>query len=203
MTQKRLSRRSFLRSSADAARGSCIVLTVPMILTACNRSEETRQEVSAGDSDDNSSSLFATLSQEEVLEFQAITARIIPSDATPGAAEAGVIYFIDTVLADNREAEYLLLQEGLRELQTLAAINFSAAYFYELEEVQQDQLLTEIETTEFFATIRYLTIAGMFALPDYGGNRDNIGYQLIGFEDRHAWQAPYGFYDADYAEKGE
>ncbi|MFT5048613.1 MAG: hypothetical protein ACI8UP_005617, partial [Porticoccaceae bacterium] len=39
--------------------------------------------------------------------------------------------------------------------------------------------------------------------PEYGGNRDNIGYQLIGFEDRHAWQAPYGFYDADYAQRGE
>ena len=61
----------------------------------------------------------------------------------------------------------------------------------------------EIENTEFFSTLRYLTIAGMFSLPEYGGNRENIGYQLIGFDDRHFWQPPFGFYDADYAEKGE
>ena len=51
--------------------------------------------------------------------------------------------------------------------------------------------------------MRYLTIAGMFALPEYGGNRENIGYQLIGFDDQHVWQPPFGFYDADYLEKGE
>ena len=43
----------------------------------------------------------------------------------------------------------------------------------------------------------------MFSLPEYGGNRDKVGYELIGFEDRHAWQSPYGYYDADYAERGE
>ena len=82
-------------------------------------------------------------------------------------------------------------------------MRFNAAYFHELEAAQQDQLLTEIEDSEFFGTIRYLTIAGMFSLPDYGGNRGNIGYQLLGFEDRQVWQPPFGFYDADYAEKGE
>jgi hypothetical protein len=24
----------------------------------------------------------------------------------------------------------------------------------------------------------------------------------LGFEDRHVWQSPYGYYDADYADKG-
>ncbi|HBQ01551.1 MAG TPA: hypothetical protein DD672_13880, partial [Gammaproteobacteria bacterium] len=57
--------------------------------------------------------------------------------------------------------------------------------------------------TPFFATMRYLTIAGTFSLPEYGGNQNKIGYQIIGFEDRGAWAAPYGYYDADYMEKGE
>ncbi len=35
----------------------------------------------------------------------------------------------------------------------------------------------------------------MFALPSYGGNRDKAGWHLIGFDDRHFWQPPFGYYD--------
>ena len=146
---------------------------------------------------------FQSLNEEEALEFDAIAARIIPTDETPGATEAGVVYFLDNILSDGREEELDQLRDGLRELQTAAALTFGADYFYRLEAEQQDQLLTEIENTEFFNTMRYLTIAGMFSLPEYGGNRENIGYQLIGFDDQHVWQPPFGFYDADYRERGE
>ena len=40
-----------------------------------------------------------------------------------------------------------------------------------------------------------LTQAGMFALPEYGGNRDHKGWELIGFEHQHVWQPPFGYYD--------
>jgi hypothetical protein len=43
----------------------------------------------------------------------------------------------------------------------------------------------------------------MFSSPEYGGNRDKVGFELLGFTDQHAWQPPFGFYDADYTEKGE
>jgi hypothetical protein len=42
----------------------------------------------------------------------------------------------------------------------------------------------------------------MFSNPSYGGNRDEVGWKLIGFEAPHPWQPPFGYYDADYAEKG-
>ncbi|PCJ24643.1 MAG: hypothetical protein COA96_08960 [SAR86 cluster bacterium] len=193
MNKHHLSRRAFLRSASDAARGSAIVLTLPMIITACSRANDARL---SGES-------FQNLTEEEALAFDAIAARIIPTDETPGATEAGVIYFIDNILASGWDEQRLILQDGLRELQIAVGLSFGAAYFHELEAQQQDQLLTEIENTPFFSTIRYLTVAGMFSLPEYGGNRDSIGFDLIGFEDRHAWQPPYGFYDADYAERGE
>ena len=164
-----------------------------MILSACRRGGE------AAINEEE----FLNLSEEEVVEYSAIAARIIPTDETPGATEAGVIYFIDQVLGQGREQERLILQEGLKELQTATGLKFAGFYFHELDEFQQDQLLHEIEDTEFFGTIRYLTIAGMFSSPEYRGNRDNIGFDLLGFEGRHAWAPPYGYYDADYAEKGE
>lgn len=193
MTAKQLSRRAFLRSASGAARGSIIVLGMPAILVSCERSQEAILN----------NEHFIVLNEEEAMEFHAIAARIIPTDETPGATEAGVIYFIDTVLADNRAAELEVLREGLRELQVVVALNFSASYFHQLEPAQQDQALSEVEDTPFFNTIRFLTIAGMFSLPEYGGNRGKVGYELIGFEDQHAWAAPYGYYDADYAERGE
>jgi hypothetical protein len=43
-----------------------------------------------------------------------------------------------------------------------------------------------------------LTVLGLFTMPSYGGNRDGIGWALIGFEDQHAFQPPFGYYDRDY-----
>ncbi len=193
MIDQQLSRRAFLKSASGAARSSIIVLSIPAILVSCERSKQASLN----------NEEFTVLTEEEAQEFHAIAARIIPTDETPGATEAGVIYFIDNVLGDNREAEHETLRLGMRDLQVAASQTFGISYFHELEPEQQDQLLREVEGTPFFGTMRFLTIAGMFSLPEYGGNRDKIGYQLIGFEDRHAWQPPYGSYDADYAERGE
>ena len=44
------------------------------------------------------------------------------------------------------------------------------------------------------------TVLYFYSDPNY---LENIGYQLIGFEDQSAWQSPFGFYDADYMAKGE
>jgi gluconate 2-dehydrogenase gamma chain len=189
-----MSRRSFLKSTGVLAKGSFIVLTTPALLAACQRAEENLS---------SSEPTFKTLNNIESKELRAIAARIIPTDETPGAEEAGVIYFIDAVLGDDREDEYARVRLALREIQAISAVKFNAAYFSDMTAPQQDEVLTQVETTSFFATVRYLTIAGMFSLPEYGGNKDKIGYQLIGFNDAHAWAPPYGFYDADYAEKGE
>ena len=193
MAQKSLSRRTFLGSVGGAVRSSAIVLTMPMLLAACNRAEQARL----------SSEKFKTLSEEEAEELEAIAARIIPTTDTPGAKEAGVIYFMDNVLGDKREQELSLLLKGLIALKANVALTFGVAYFHQLEEAQQDQALIEIEDTVFFDTIRYLTIAGMFSLPGYGGNRDYDGFDLIQFDNQHVWQPPFGYYDADYAEKGQ
>lgn len=194
MPPNQFSRRAFLQSSSTLAKGSFIVLAAPGFLAACKQADEAIS---------SEAQAFSTLSEIEARELRAIAARILPSDETPGAEEAGVIYFIDAVLGDNRDEEYRAVRDALREVQYNGALKFSAPYFADLTTVQQDELLTEIENTPFFATIRYLTIAGMFALPSYGGNKNKIGYQLIGFDEQHAWAPPFGFYDADYATRGE
>jgi hypothetical protein len=38
----------------------------------------------------------------------------------------------------------------------------------------------------------------MFSMPSYGGNSDGAGGGCMGFEDRHVFEPPFGYYDRDY-----
>lgn len=192
MSIDNLSRRAFLHLAANTARHSLIVLSVPALVAGCKEANEARATAAP----------FMTLSEAEAAELTAIAARILPSDDTPGATEAGVIYFMDTVLDGDRAALLPPIQQGLLALQTSANSAYGTTSFHSLSADQQDALLHAIDDTPFFDTLRYLTIAGMFALPEYGGNKDKVGWQLIGFEDRHMWQPPFGYYDKDYMEQG-
>lgn len=193
MNDIQLSRRAFLRQTGIAARNSLIVLSLPAIMSSSAAASEAMLENSA----------FTILGSEEAREFAAIAARIIPTDETPGATEAGVIYFIDNVLGTSRPEALEPMRAGLASLQASAQSTYGSASFSALTPEQQDALLVSIEETEFFGTMRYMTIAGMFSLPEYGGNRDYAGWKLIGFEHKHVWSPPFGFYDADYMARGE
>jgi gluconate 2-dehydrogenase gamma chain len=183
------SRRAFLKS---AAHQSLIFLSLPAVLGAS-------EQASAAHA---AKSRFKTLGAEEAAELEAIAARILPTDDTPGATEAGVIYFIDNVLGTSRREALAPIRHGLAELQAAARSVHQASTFRSLESTQQDALLRTIESTPFFSTMRYLTIAGTFSTPAYGGNRDGVGWRLIGFENQHMWQPPFGYYDANPTSEG-
>lgn len=189
MTAINMQRRRFLQALSIVARGSCIALPLPVILSAC------REAGQAGDSGFR----FRLLNEVEVAEFDAITSRIIPSDGSPGAREAGTVNFLDTVLSDGREQEYEALASGLTDLQAEAALAFGVSYIFELTPAQLDELLRQEENGVFFQSLRYLTLASLFALPQYGGDQ-SVGYELIGYDDRHAWSPPFGAYDRDEQE---
>ena len=193
MDIKQPTRRSFLKISGIAAGGSWIALSAASLLTAC---EQTTESITEGKS-------FSVLSVDEAADLGAIAARIVPTNDTAGATEAGVIHFMDNVLGGVSASSLPAMREGLLTLGEAALTAYASGSFSRLTPKQQDALLTEIEDTDFFATLRYLTIAGMFSHPSHGGNRNRVGWQLLGFDDRHSWQPPFGFYDAEYAEKGE
>ena len=147
---------------------------------------------------------FEVLSQAEAREFEAIAVRILPTTDTPGAREAGVIWFMDqsygSIMKDNLE----FAREGLAGFQAgVAAAWPGAKLFSDLDESEQDSYLETQEETDFFGHVRFMTIAGFFGMSSYGGNRDNVGWKLLGLDaDHHAFQSPFGYYDAEYL-KGE
>jgi gluconate 2-dehydrogenase gamma chain len=142
---------------------------------------------------------LAFLSASEAADVEAVAAQIIPTDDSPGAREAGAVYFIDRALSS------FFSQLGGDYRSQLEA--FQGAYrkrhpgaerFASLPSEQQIAYLKGIDQTPFFNTTRLLTLRGMFSLPSYGGNRDGVGWKLIGFEDAHVFQPPFGYYDRDY-----
>ena len=144
------------------------------------------------------SATLALLTPEEARDVEAIAAQIVPTDDTPGAREAGALYFIDRSLHTWNAAAADPFRAGLREFQARFAAEHSAGSFAAADAATQIAFLRQVETSPFFGKLRFLTLLGMFAAPAYGGNRGGIGWRLIGFDDAHAFTPPFGYYDRDY-----
>ncbi len=134
---------------------------------------------------------FKNLDPQLATTLEAITARIIPTTDTPGAREAGAIWFIDAAVATDFADALPLLQAGVAELNAASDTNFAR-----LSAQTQDERLRAIEDGEFFGLMHLLTVAGTFTMPRYGGNHGEAGWDLIGMQRSHHWQAPFGHYDA-------
>jgi len=142
--------------------------------------------------------VYTLLGDADVADIEALTSQIIPSDETPGAREAGVTFFIDRALGSFFAHWRPGFTRGLSEFQAAVRTAHPAdASFASLSNDQQIAFLRTVDTTPFFDQARLLTLCGMFSSPSYGGNRDGIGWKLLGFEDQHIFQPPFGYYDRD------
>jgi gluconate 2-dehydrogenase gamma chain len=119
----------------------------------------------------------------------AIAARILPTTDTPGAVEAGAVFYIDRALAGPYPHLWSRYARGLRALNQYANGRFGIA-FEKLSGEQQDAVLSDLELgkiaelrngAEFFELLRTHVLEGVFGEPSYGGNRDMIGWKLVGF----------------------
>ena len=141
---------------------------------------------------------FTNLRSADARDIEAITAQIIPSDESPGAREAGVIYFIDQALGSWEADKRTAYRRGIRDLRKLRKKMFpSAPDIASLEEEQLRELIKAFEGTEFFELLRTHTVLGFLGSPTYGGNRGKVGWAHIGLEDRMAFEPPFGYYDAE------
>ena len=191
MNSATLSRRSLLQAIAATMATVATPLGWAEVALAVDQARAVGQ--TAGDTK------ISFLSAAEAADIEAVAAQIIPTDDSPGAREAGVVFFIDRALAtflsqlaSDYRAQLAAFQSAFRE-QHPAALSFAS-----LNSEQQVEYLKGVDQTTFFATTRLLTLLGMFALPAYGGNRNGAGWKLIGFEDAHFFRPPFGYYDRDY-----
>lgn len=178
-----VSRRSFLAQASGGVGSGWLAAQWPFFMAAATVACQ-RREAAAG---------FAHLSEPLAATLEAVAEQILPADDTPGAREAGVIWFIDQLLGGPLAGMRATLEAGAMGLDDRAGPNRT---FIELSFDEQTTVLKGIESGSFFSTMNLLTLAGMFAMPERGGNREKTGWRLIGFVDRHGWQPPFGHYDA-------
>jgi hypothetical protein len=185
------SRRSFLLSGGRLLSGVWVAAHWPAIAAAAHHAEAISALAEP--------TRFEFLNGAEAADVLAISSQIVPSGATPGAREAHAAYFIDRALStffSNWAADF---RAGLAEFQsTFRTSNPGLASFALMGSDQQIAYLKSVDRSAFFGTVRTLTLLGMFSSPKYGGNFRGAGWTLMGFEDRHIFTAPFGYYDREY-----
>lgn len=129
------------------------------------------------------------LTASEVKTLAAIADRIFPTTDTPGAVEIGVLDYIDLALRGDYAPLLPLYRSGLRFVNRYAESKCGRR-FHSLTEAQKDAVLVDFESgtvagfkkaAEFFETVRYHVLEGVFCEPQYGGNKDMIGWRLVNF----------------------
>ena len=171
------SRRNFLLKSFSASTAAWLTANWPAQVAAAEKAQ--------------AMGAFTFFSRAQAADVDAMAAQIYPSDSTPGAKEAQVVYFIDLALVTFAQDKQDIYAKGLADLTAKTG----GKPFASLPADQQVALLTSIEKTPFFKTVRDHTIMGMFAAPQHGGNFRKIGWTQIGFDDSLNFRAPFGAYD--------
>lgn len=134
---------------------------------------------------------FETLTAAESAALDAFASRILPSDdGSPGAHEARAVHFIDRGLTGAMAASREQYAVGLAALDNYSMQRGGKA-FYQLPAADQDAIIEAMTqnaitdypmlNTGFFNTVRTHTIEGTFSDPYYGGNRDFLGWDLLGY----------------------
>ena len=180
---------------ATAGAGAAwLAVAWPEVLAAQQHAQHTMRAVAGG-----APAKLDYLTAAQAAEVDAITALILPTTDTPGAREAGLVYFFDRALhtfaADQQKpfADALALVDAKRKELFPASADFAS-----LTAAQQTGLLKAIEKTPAFGMLRFLTVCGFLGNPEDGGNRDMIGWKLIGFDHAPSHTPPFGYYDAEY-----
>lgn len=132
-----------------------------------------------------------TAAETEILA--AVVDRLIPSDALgPGALDAGALRFIDRALGEAESASVEAYRAGIAALDRYSRYSRGAA-FAELSVRDQDSVLIDVQTgsatgagtgfvgssAAFFNMVRDHTWQGVFGDPQYGGNVNFVGWDLI------------------------
>jgi gluconate 2-dehydrogenase gamma chain len=206
-----LDRRQFLSRGLAAVGATWTAAHWPAVLSAAEHAHKAAASTET--------QKFEFFTPAEAKEVEALASCIIPSDGTPGAREAGVVYFIDRALVTFSADDQKKYREGLPELQKRVAELFPGVALFSAATADQQQAVLESldeigskaapqrpryrassAAQPLFEVVRIHTIAGFLIDPEVGrkGNRDGVGWKVIGRDPGHGFQPPFGFYDKSY-----
>lgn len=118
--------------------------------------------------------------------------QIIPRDDTPGATDAGVIYYIDRQLLGAHSRHQRTYRLGLESFRKTCRQVYQTS-FEKLPFDQQTEALRLLEAGKappelwgqqtqqaFFDLVLDHTRQGFYGSPRHGGNRNYVSYQMLG-----------------------
>jgi gluconate 2-dehydrogenase alpha chain len=132
-----------------------------------------------------------TLNPHEARTAAALFERLFPADENgPGATEIGVVAYVDRALAGVYRDRVETYRLGLGALDRAAKERFGRL-FADCEPEGQDALISDLERDalpnfrvppqrEFFWMLREHAREGLFSDPAHGGNRDKLGWKVLG-----------------------
>ncbi|MCA9737583.1 MAG: gluconate 2-dehydrogenase subunit 3 family protein [Gemmatimonadota bacterium] len=183
------SRRRFMEAS-----GAGLSALWLLGLSACGpMAEEAGRAAARGDA-------FTTFEPQEGAQLEEIAALILPSDDGPGAREAGAAHFIDRAFGAEQADSLGFFRSGLADVGERARSSGApSGQLAELPAAARIEVLraVEAENADFFGYVHFLVLLGTFSHPDWGGNRDHVGWAMVGLEHADTYAPPYGFYDAE------
>ncbi len=135
---------------------------------------------------------WRALTNAEAEALAAVCDQIVPPDDFAGAADAGVVTFIDRQLATREKDQLPAWQQGLRALDGTARQR-KGTLFAELAFEEQTALLRDVETGQvpatvwgeldpraFFGRLVRYTMMGFYGDPRHGGNRRHVSWRMLG-----------------------
>ena len=131
----------------------------------------------------NAFRLFAPMNRLQALSWRV---RILGAGAVPEVADNPLLAQIPDI--DLRQR----YRSGLAQLESLAQSRFDSA-FPALTTTQQRQVLSQANRL-FVELLERHVIEGVLCMPEYGGNRDRLGWQLAGY-DGDSQPLGYAIYD--------
>lgn len=141
----------------------------------------------------NSEPKLPGLTARQAETLGALAEQIVPTDAYPGARDAGVVKYIDRVLAGNQAHKQPLYAAGLEGVDQTSQLMFGHE-FIQLSFQDQTTVLKAIEqgqgpgenwktvsSREFFLMLWNHVLEGFYGPPEEGGNKDFASWKMIGF----------------------
>lgn len=134
---------------------------------------------------------FRFFTPEEAKCMIAFCEQIIPKDTSPGATDAGVIYYIDRQLSGIFNYDQETYRTGIKKLQNFSKPKHGKP-FDELVFDEQTKLLKLMESnqlaetewpqgksSDFFNLVRSHTMQGFYGSPIHGGNKDYMSFEML------------------------
>ena len=192
MSENDFSRRLFLQQASVVLAGLGISASWPQFVRAASDASL------ALDTED----VLRVLTPGQAKDLGVLADTIYPATDTPGATEIGVVWFMDRAFDGFMGGALPLITGEIKAINQSVGAAASGSGLAELPQAKLDSILQDRLQSPFFSVLQLLTLAGVFAMPAHGGNRRHEGWKQIGFDHRHAWVPPFGYYDAGHDDAG-